>query len=148
MPVRELTKDVTIGENKYRISKMNVFDASWVVTQLLTKILPSAMSARMEGTLGTLPKGSVELSRQDLFALQNLALDSVARYEPTTNLPIPILGGPGKLSFKDLETDVTAVLSLTVDSISFSVSSFFEEEGLEKVMSLLSTAPTSSPTRP
>ena len=134
--MRELYKEVTIGDCRYRIAKMDALDSSWIVGQLLTKMLPSMIGQQVDSELGEMPAGRSEISRRDFRSMQSLALACCCRYDDTAGqmMPVPIWMDSVGLVHEDLKTDVVAVMSLTVHSILFSVAPFFVGDGLKLIM--------------
>ena len=139
----ELTKDVDIAGVTYQIGRFTARNGSWILAQVLTKILPSAM----EGGLGTaaLSSGLAAISEDDFASMQSHSLAVCRRYE--NGVPMPIFIRPNTWAVKELEFDLVAVMALTVHAMTFNLNSFFEGDGLSQILGSipvldLSSSPT------
>jgi Phage tail assembly chaperone protein, TAC len=133
---QEKTKDVSIGDHQYRVGKLTARTASWVAMQILTKLLPSG------DELVTGGRASAErsaLSESEFHNIQGHCLRVCARYETAGEslVPTPVLMADGRFAIPELEYDVVAVMALTLHSLMFSVSPFFEEGALKLLGSSL-----------
>lgn len=127
-------KDVTIGEHTYRVGRMLATTGSWIVAQIVTKILPFGMDEKVTGN-SDLPKERSEMTEAEFRNIQNHCLAVIGRYETVGNIPtaIPILVR-GEI-IHDLRTDVVGVLQLTVHALIFNLSPFFNEDVLKQLTS-------------
>lgn len=132
----EKSKDIVIRGVEYQINKLDALTGSYIAMTVMTKILPAAMQEDRMG-LGQLPKGRTELSEQEFRAIQLHCLAVCRRYEGSNRVPMAILTTDGRFAIPEMEYALTTVLGLTFHALVFSLSPFFEEGGLDSVMSLV-----------
>lgn len=135
MPERVTTKDVTIGDFKYQIKKMDPRTGSWIATNLVTKMLPSMMSGADDITAGAkLPPGRAELSEVEFHNIQDHCLEVCYRYEKVGEQIVPItVFRDGKFS-AGMDLDVVEVLQLTFHALLFNVAPFFGDSALKGML--------------
>lgn len=132
----DATKDVEIGGAKYQIGRFRARDGSWILMQILTKMLPSTVEGAFVRESGaSLSPGRAHLSEEEFASIQGHALAVCRRYE--NGAPMPILIRPDTWAVKELEYDVIAVMSLTVHALVFNLAPFFEGDGLSQIMGAL-----------
>lgn len=129
-----MSKDVVIGDHKYRVGRFKAQVGSWILIQLLTKMLPSLVSGQMGDSLSGLPTGGPSMSEADFTAIQNHCLAACFRYEG--DVAMPVVAGAGVFAIREMEYDLGAVIALTVHALEFNFSSFFAEDGLKALASL------------
>lgn len=146
---REEFKAVEISGRKWKIKKFDALTGSYVAYQLLMQALP--MSG-LSSVLGGLPKDRPLMPREDFLALQRDCLGLCFEMTALNGVPVdmPVLMQDGRWAVDGLEHDTATVMALTVQALSFNVSSFFEQmaqifpEAIEKIKGLNSSA-TESP---
>jgi hypothetical protein len=121
---RETEKVVTIGDRKFKIKKMDARLASYVAYQVKS-LLPSSNDA---GDM--VSAGQSGLSRQQFFALQNDCLSVCFHVMPAGDAPV--IDGKGNFIDVTLEFDAKTIMLLTVQSLAFNVTSFFDESFLSE----------------
>ncbi|HEX4209511.1 MAG TPA: hypothetical protein VHY56_03895 [Candidatus Binataceae bacterium] len=130
----EPTKDVQINGASYQIGRFTARDGSWILMQILTKMLPSAVANQLNG-MGGLASGRSAMSEEEFASLQGHALAVCRRYE--NGVPMPVFLRPNTWAIKELEYDVVTVLGLTVNALAFNLSPFFKEGGLTQILASL-----------
>jgi hypothetical protein len=128
----ELTKDVTVSGTRYQIGRMKAKDGSWVLAQVMTKMLPAALENGLAGSGAQLAANRAQISEDEFANIQAHALAVVRRYE--NGLPVPVFVRPDRWAAKDLEYDLVAVMALTVHSIVFTLSPFFSGDGMTQLL--------------
>jgi hypothetical protein len=146
--MRELTKEVVIGEHRYQISRMDAMHGSWIAMQMLTRVFPMNLedivrrAAENEGMgqMPSLPANRSTLSEEEFRNVQLHCLRVCSRFEMVgaNDVAMPIVMPNGVWAIKDLQTDVLTVLALTAQSLVFNISPFFEEGALNPVLESLS----------
>jgi len=106
----EMLKDVTIGDHKYQIGRFTAKVGSWLLSQ-------SAKGSKM--------------TEQDFANVQDHCLAVCKRYEPTSNVPMPVMAGPGKFAIAELEYDMATVTKLQGHAMSFNFDDFLAETARE-----------------
>lgn len=145
MSVREDFKAVEISGRKWKIKKFDALTGSYVAYQLLIQALP--MSG-LSSVLGGLSKDRPLMAREDFLALQRDCLGLCFEMTAVNGVPVdmPVLMQDGRWAVEGLEHDTATVMALTVQALSFNVSSFFEQmaqifpEAIEKIKGLNSSA--------
>lgn len=132
----EKTRDVTIGDNVYQLTRMNPRIGSWIVAQLLTKMLPPGIGHAMLSELKlpvNLPENRNEMTEEQFHNLQDHCLMVVRRYNKA-GIAEPIMIPNGTFCFPDLDYDVVTIMGLTVHSLMFNVKPFFVEGALDRIL--------------
>jgi len=134
----EMFKDAEIGGSKYQIGRMTARNGSWITMQILSKILPQAISGQMsqiEG-LGALPANRSEMSEAEFQNIQEHCLAVCRRYETigTAETPLPIMARPGVFAMPELEYDLITIFALTAQTLIYNIAPFFEGDGLMSVL--------------
>lgn len=130
-----LTKDATIKKRDYQIGKLDALVGSYIAVTIATKFLPVIMNEGSMG-LGELPKGRTEISEAEFRTIQKHCLMVCKRYEGESRAPMSVMTTDGRFALPDLEKDIVTVLGLTFHALVFNVTPFFEEGGLNSLMSL------------
>lgn len=126
--------DVEIGEHTYQIGRFNARAGSWVLMQILTKMLPSGIESNLN-TAG-LPIGRAAISEADFHNIQDHCLSVCRRYE--RGVPMPVFVPQSKtFAIRELEYDLGAVMALTIQALVFNVSPFFSGDGLTQLLQSL-----------
>lgn len=146
-------KDVPLGDQTYRIGKLEAADGSWIFSTF-TKRYRAYMEAQPAAVAQTQPEEgdapataasiapevgfmltaaflTEQLSRQELAEVQNLCLSACGRYSDRTGSPVamPILMTDGRFAIAELRYDGPTVLELTRQSIAFNIAPFFPGAG-------------------
>ena len=116
-------KDVKIGGKDYRIKKMDARLASYVAFECKSFMPSSNDAGKM---MGGAQSG---MNRKDFFSLQNDCLSVCFHVEKAGE--IAVLDAMGNFQNKELECDAKTVILLTVQSLAFNVTDFFDEEFLK-----------------
>lgn len=131
-----LFTDVEINGTKYQVGRFKARDGSWVVAQVLTKMLPAFLEqAFAKETGANLASNRAMLSEEEFVNLQGHALAVCRRYE--NGVPMPVFVLPNTWATKDLEYDLTTVMALTIHALVFNIAPFFAEGGLSQLLALL-----------
>jgi len=134
--VRELNKEITLNGSVYQINRMTASNGSWILAQVITKMLPVAMETGFSSSGMQLPSNRSQLNEQEFQNIQHHCLRVCSRYEPQgdTRVAQPILFADGRFAFKDLEYDLVTVTALTVHALVFNLSPFFDAGALKPIM--------------
>ena len=130
----DLTKDVQLGDYRYRISRIEARTGSWMLAEILTKMLPGGMEEQIGAT--NMAPARKEMTKREFFEIQNECLRVCARINTTGSqeVPEPVLRMNGNLNFPDLEKDVVTVTALTVHALVFNFSPFFDGSVLKPML--------------
>lgn len=134
---------VTISGADYEIGRFKACDGSWILAQVLTKMLPAVIEsafAREEGV--KLSSNRTVLSEDEFANIQGHALAVCRRVEK--GVPMPIFLRPSTFAIKELEYDLLTVMALTVHALKFNIMPFFAEGGLSQLLALLPALDLSS----
>jgi len=153
-------KDVTLGENQYRIGKLKAADGAWIYMTSKRKyqeylaLNPQTSTATEEtdqskafaeldektrNELGAAMSAEFMtqyLSRTELADVQSICLSVCGQYSNRTGTPIayPIKREDGRWAIPDLESNGPVILELTKQCIAFNIAPFFpvaESNGLK-----------------
>ena len=139
-------KDITIGDQQYRIGQMTAADGSWIrltfvkrYRAYLATITPTDQEAASEAPTITPEQGFAmtanflleQLTREELAEVQRMSLAVCGRYSVKTGTPIamPIFMSDGRYAIPDLEFDGPTVLQLTQETVAFNIAPFFTAAG-------------------
>jgi hypothetical protein len=140
-------KDVTIGENQYRIGLLKAADGGWIFSTFVKRYRaykeanpsdesqPETIVAPVDPEVGFAVTAAFlveQLGRGELAEVQALCLSVCGRYDSRLGSPIakPILFADGRYAIPELEFDAPAVLELTKQCIAFNIAPFFPAAGL------------------
>lgn len=137
--MREKEKIIDIGSRRYRLTKLNAGDGSYVAFKLTGVIIPALGVLSDKGDNGKkdddgsdmklLGAALNSMSRADFTEIQNLLLGTVLKLD-SDGVPMPILKSDGTFVDEDLAMDAATVINLTVQAALFNLSGFFGGEGL------------------
>jgi hypothetical protein len=129
--MRELFKDIDVGDRKFRINKFDALTGSYVVYTILTQVLPMGIGKQIEGIseTGNMPA----MSKEKFIDLQKDCLRACSEIKPVGGqvVPVPILMADGRWGVEDLENDAPTVMILTIQVLGYNVQSFFEGNVLD-----------------
>ena len=139
-PPKPATTIVNLGGQNYRIRRLSPEVGSFIVTRILIAgadiIGQGAAAGTLVATFTVFLKG---LNFADFQFIQSRCLAVVDRMEQLpgiqTEQPIPILNQDGSWATGEVAADLSLVLSLTVQSLLFNLSDFFDLSGLSSIMS-------------
>lgn len=144
--MQEKNKDTSLGEYKYRLSKMSPLIASrihgWLVYVALNfaqqqqdkpeiksdaPVIALDVKEQADGTVKMLwLMAPSALSEEACTKIQMYALRACEQYDPN-NVTVPVLMADGRFAARGLEEDAVAVSELITRSLQFSLSPFFIE---------------------
>ncbi|HBC94297.1 MAG TPA: hypothetical protein DCZ10_15720 [Pelotomaculum sp.] len=133
MNKREIYKPFEFEGRKWRIGKFDAMTGSYIAYKLMAEMLPMGLNAAVgipapgspeAQNLSLAPAQTAVMSKADFFELQRDCLSVVAEMLPAG--PAPVLLENGQFGVDDLEHDARTVLALTIQVLSWNVSSFFD----------------------
>lgn len=130
--MKEKTKDVYLGDERYQIGRMTPWVGSWMVAQIITKMLPMGIDNALALELKipiNLPLSRSDMTEEQFHNMQKHCLDVVKFYE-ASGPAVPIVLPDGRF-VKDISTP--DVIALTVHALLFNVSDFFVEGAAERI---------------
>lgn len=136
--MRETTCDIELSGAKYRLGKLPVGMASWLLVKVMGVLLSSNQEADDEANeeskkskgLARFLEAFSRLSQDDFLEIQNRILATVCRYEDTKNgtTPMPIMKSAGVFSYPEMQYDIKAIMGLTMQGVNFNIAPFFASE--------------------
>ena len=122
---REAFKDIEINGRKWRIGSFDALTGSYIVTLLLMQVLPMGLEAQLGIPM---PKNRSLMDKNTFIDLQKDCLKVVSEVTQVgaTVAPIPVLLPNGAWGVSGIETDVSTVLALTIHTLLFNISDFFQ----------------------
>lgn len=124
-------KELTIDGEKYLVKKMDARLASYVAFQMKA-FMPKNIS--MDDAVGSAQAG---MTRKEFFALQNDCLSVCYHVMPAGETCV--LAPDNSFISKDLEMNPRAVAMLTISSLAFNVTDFFDVGFLKELGTTLSS---------
>lgn len=120
---RETSKEVTIGEHSYKITSMDPFEGSWLVSNFpkLAPMLGINLKDEDGAEVESSPIGPDEFKK-----IQELCLSKIQRLQDDGKPPIAIYVNH-KFAFRDLDDDTMTIHKLTIASLAFGLDPFFAE---------------------
>lgn len=150
MGKRAPSKDVEIGERKWRILRMDARLANNCLRLILTGVLPINLTGILSKIFGmnSLPGigGGNEISTEGFIAFQNDCLHvcrEVKNVEKNEVL-LPVILANGDWGVAEIGTDPRTVLMLVGHALYFNLSSFFVDDALKGAGEKLSVLNPSS----
>ena len=129
----QLHKDVTVDGDSYQIGRFKARDGSWILAQILTKMMPAILESALAKEAGAqLPPRTTSLTEEEFTSIQGHALAVCRRYE--NGVPMPVFLLPNTFVVKEMEYDLVKVMKLTVHALVFNLTSFFEGDGLNQIL--------------
>ncbi len=142
------TKDIEIAGIRYQIGRFKARDGSWILAQVLTKMLPAVIERALVKEAGAqLASSRAMLGEEEFASIQGHALAVCRRYE-NGNVPMPIFLLPNTFAVKEIEYDLIVVMKLTIEALLFNLTPFFEGGGLSLILDLLPGLGQNSPVSP
>lgn len=135
--MKEKWKDVELKGHRYRVGKMNPQVGCWIAMQILTKMLPGFMEARLKAEGVNLANNRSQLSEDEFYNIQNHCLRVCSRYQQLGNAPEicqPLIREGGTWEFDDLKDEPLVVMGLTVHTMIFNLAPFFEGDALKELL--------------
>ena len=121
---RVTEKVLNYGGREFKIKKMDARTASYLAFQLKSLIpMGNADGEVVSNAQST-------MSRREFFSLQNDCLSACYHVEKAGD--IPVLDEKNNFQDKDLAADARTVILLTINSLAFNVTDFFDAAFLEE----------------
>jgi hypothetical protein len=134
------SKDVVINDVTYQVGQFKARDGSFILAQLLTKMLPAIIEGAFKKQSGTvLPAGRSALSEDEFAGIQGHALAVCRRVE--NGVPMPIFFMPNVWAIKEIEYDLITVMALTIQALVFNIVPFFQGDGLAQILASIPDIP-------
>lgn len=127
---REAFKDVEVGGRKWRIGRFDAMTGSYITMLVLMQMLPMGMDEQIG--MGSLGKGRSLMDKQTFFDVQADCLKICSELQTVGDsvAPIPVMLSDGRWGVGGVEEDMPTVLALTVHTLIFNISDFFQEGAL------------------
>jgi hypothetical protein len=140
--VKELYKDVTIGNRKWRVGRFDALTGAYVAYKLLTQILPMGLEGKIPGLTeqSEARENLPQMTKADFTSLMKDCLRVCSELKMLNNViaPVGVLMSDGRWAVADLEHDTLTVMLLTIHTLGFNISDFFSEDTLEDVKNSIS----------
>lgn len=118
-------KLLEVSGRKFKIKKLDARMASYLAFQIASFI---PMGSGAEGVMNGASKG---MTRKDFYSLQNDCLSACYHVEKAGE--IPVLDDNSNIQDPQLSTDAKAVILLTINSLAFNVTDFFDADFLKEL---------------
>lgn len=131
---RETHKDVEIDGRKWRVGRFDALTGSYIATLLLMQMLPMGLDQQVG--LAGIVKGKSLMNKETFFDVQRdcLKVCSEIQQVGSVEAPVMVMLSDGRWGVADVENNLPVVLALTVHTLIFNVSDFFQEGALSSLM--------------
>ncbi len=132
---REQFKDVEVNGRKFRIGRFDALTGSYITTLLLMQMLPMGM----EDGLAGMPKDRSLMDKGTFREVQMDCLKVVSELKQVgeTIAPVLVMLPDGRWGVEEIEDDTMTVITLTINSLMFNLSDFFQEGALNSLSQTL-----------
>jgi hypothetical protein len=145
MERRETAKDITLSGRVWRLGKLDARSAGYMAMKLMAKIgnvLAGVMTGQVTDPvviMTAVASGLDSFSKAEYFELQADALSVVREVtnEAGTEMAVLIMTPGGDYGRPGIADDPLLLMSLTVQSIVFNLSPFFDESALKASLAAL-----------
>lgn len=127
---REKQKIIELSGRKWQIEKFDALTGSYIAYKVLGAMLPGAIDAQV--TQGNAPQERKTMSKQEFSELQMDCLKVCKEVLPSGNTPC-VIGANGGWGVADVEDNTPLILLLTVHSLIFNISGFFDGNMLQEL---------------
>lgn len=140
MEKRVTEKVVELQGRKFKIKKFDSFTGSYILFQILEKVLPMALENQAKVKTGEgqeqslaslLPKGRMPMNKQEFTDLMRDCLSVVAELLPAGETPVFNPNGSWRLN--DISHNTALALGLVIHSLVFNLGDFFAGAGLQEL---------------
>lgn len=127
MQPKEKSKIIEVEDKKYRLSKLNARDASYLAFRLVGVLAPAAGAGG--GSVDALRTAVANVDRAEFDRIQTLLLKSVCAIKEVNDIPMPtpVLKANGDFVDEELAYDPSTVMRITIEALMFNIGSFFPE---------------------
>lgn len=143
---RETEKIVEVMGRKFKIQKFDAFTGSYILFQIMEKVLPMGMEAKVDAVPGNAQDGGKSLqqvmptnrqlmTKEEFMALQKDCLSVVSEILPAGSRPI--FSANGTWALNDIADNTPLVILLTIHALTFNIGDFFAAGGLTELQSSL-----------
>lgn len=143
--MRETEKTVDVLGRKFTIRKFDAFTGSYILYQLMEKVLPAALESKVDDAIDTTPAGQSlqealpskrePMSKEEFIKLQRDCLAVISEVLPSGNRPV--FNENGTWGLNDVANNTPLVILLTIHSLAFNIGDFFAAGGLKELQSSL-----------
>lgn len=131
---REIYQAFEFGGRKWRVGKFDAMTGSYIAYKLMSELLPMGLGTKI-GLPESKGASKTAMSKKDFFELQK---DCLSVCEELIDAgPTCVLNEDGSWGVIDVERDAPLVLALTIRSLAWNVSSFFDESLLTSLAGAL-----------
>lgn len=139
-PPKPKTTTVELNSQQYTIRRLAPAVGSFIITRILLAGADQVGAAAKDGTLANTFTTFLRGLDFDTFSfVQNSCLAVVDKLEQLPGIPaptpMPIIGADGNWTAPEVASDLSLVMNLTIQSLLFNVSDFFDLSGLSSVLS-------------
>lgn len=138
--MREIEKEFTVGNRRFRVKKFDALTGSYIIYTLLTQILPMGLGKQVAGLEDNAPANAPVMNKETFMDIQRSCLKTCFEIVPAGGIvtPMPVMLADGRWGIGDLENDAPTVMLLTIQVLGFNVQSFFDESVLKEFKTSIS----------
>lgn len=134
---REPFKDVEISGRKWRVGRFDAMTGSYITMLVLMQMLPMGLDEQVG--LGSVSKGRSLMDKKTFFDVQSDCLRVCSELQSIGDnvAPVRVMLDDGRWGVSGVEDDVTIILALTIHTLIFNISDFFQEDALSTLTGTL-----------
>lgn len=127
---REAFKDIDLGGRKWRVGRFDAMTGSYITMLVLMQMLPMGMDEQVG--IGSVSKGRSLMDKKTFFDVQADCLKICSELQQVGDsvAPIPVMLDDGRWGVGGIEDDMPTILALTIQTLIFNISDFFQEGAL------------------
>lgn len=135
---REAFKDVELGGRRWRIGRFDAMTGSYITMLVLMQMLPMGLDEQIG--IGSIGKGRSLMDKKTFFDVQSDCLKVCSELQQVGEsvAPVMVMLPDGRWGVGGVEDDITIILALTVHTLIFNISDFFQEDALKDLTSTMS----------
>jgi hypothetical protein len=135
---REAFKDVELGGRRWRIGRFDAMTGSYITMLVLMQMLPMGMDEQIG--INSIGKGRSLMDKKTFFDVQSDCLKVCSELQQVGESvsPVMVMLPDGRWGVGGVEEDVPTILGLTVHTLIFNISDFFQEDALKDLTSTMS----------
>lgn len=135
---REAFKDVELGGRRWRIGRFDAMTGSYITMLVLMQMLPMGLDEQIG--IGSIGKGRSLMDKKTFFDVQSDCLKVCSELQQVGEsvAPVMVMLPDGRWGVGGVEDDITIILALTVHTLIFNISDFFQEDALKDLTATMS----------
>ena len=139
---REEFKDVEIRGKKWRVGRLDARTGSYIASVILMQVVPMGLDSQ----LPNLPSGREIMPKATFLDIQTECLKVCFELQQAGQniLPVAVILPDGRWGVsEESQTDISTMLTLTIQTLKFNLTDFFQGGALNELMQVFKDLPQS-----